>query len=146
MRDRLLLELVTLEGSKFSGNAWEVIIPTPAGQIGVLPNHIPLVTIVSPGVISIRHHKEDPDERFEHLACAGGVAEISGKRIRVLADIAERAEDIDELRVQEALANAQQLREAAADQVAIADAVGLIELNLARLKVAKLKRRRHPQG
>lgn len=138
----IMFELITPEGPKFSGRAWEVILPTPQGQIAVLPHHIPLVSIISPGVISIRHHQEDPDDRMEDLACAGGVAEISGKRIRVLADSAERAEDIDEMRVKEALAKAQELRRAAADQVALTDAVGLIELNVARLKVTELKRRR----
>jgi F-type H+-transporting ATPase subunit epsilon len=138
----VMFELVTPEGLKFSGRAYEVILPSPLGQLAILPHHAPLVTMVSPGVISIRHHEEDPDEELEVLACAGGVAQISGKRVRVLADSAERAEDIDELRVKEALAKAEELRQSAADQVALADATGLIELNLARLKVAGIKRRR----
>lgn len=146
MSDQLMFELVAPEGLKFSGRTFEVILPTPEGQIAVLPHHIPLVSIVSPGVISIRHHQEDPDERLEHLACAGGVVTISGKRVRVLTDSAERAEDINELRAQEALARAQTLRHAATDQVSLADATRLIELNLARLKVAQLKRRRRPQN
>lgn len=145
MSGQILFELITPEGPKFSGQAFEVILPTPDGQIAVLPHHIPLVSMISPGIISIRRRQADPDEELEHLACAGGVAEISGKRIRVLADSAERAEDIDELRAKEALARAQALRHATADQVTLADAVGLIELNVARLKVAELKRRRRPR-
>ena len=144
MSGQFMFELVAPEGLKFSGHTFEVILPTPEGQIAVLPHHIPLVSIVSPGVISIRHHQEDPDERLEHLACAGGVVEISGKRVRGLTDSAERAEDINELRSQEALIQAQALRHAATDQVSLADATRLIELNLARLKVTQLKRRRRP--
>lgn len=142
MSETITFELITPEGLKFSGPAYEVIVPTPQGYIAVLPHHIPLVTIVNPGVISIRKRPEDSDENLEHLACAGGVAEVSGRRVRVLADVAQRAEDIDELRAKEALEQAKALRASAADQVALADVTGLIELNLARLKVAQLKRRR----
>lgn len=142
MSGEVLFELVTPDGPAFSGRAYEVMLPTPGGQIAVLPHHMPLVVLITPGVISIRHRREDTDEALEDIACAGGVAEVSGKRVRVLADVAERAEAVDELRVKEALAAARALREAAADQVAQADAVGAIELNLARLKVADLKRRR----
>ncbi|MBI4021755.1 MAG: ATP synthase F1 subunit epsilon [Candidatus Andersenbacteria bacterium] len=142
MSDGILFELITPEGLTFSGRAYEVLMPTPGGQIAVLPHHMPLVTLISTGVISIRHRREDPDEQLDDIACAGGVAEVSGKRVRVLADVAERAEAVDELRAKAALAQAEALRRAAADQVAAADALGAIELNLARLKVADLKRRR----
>lgn len=142
MSDEVLFEVVTPDGLAFAGRAYAVMLPTPGGQIAVLPRHMPLVTLVVPGVISIRHRREDADEALEDIACAGGVAQVSGKRVRVLADVAERAEAVDELRAKEALAAARAMREAAADQVAQADAVGAIELNLARLKVVDLKRRR----
>ncbi len=146
MSGRLAFELLTPEGSKFSGDAYEIVLQTVDGQIAVLPGHVPLVTILVPGVLSIRQAANDPEERQERLACAGGVAEIDGKRVRVLADVAERAEDIDELKVKEALAKAQELKHAAADHTALADALSLIEINLARLKVTELKRRHRRQS
>lgn len=142
MSDQLTFELITPEGPKFSGAVYEVILPTPTGQIALLPHHVSLIALINPGVISIRRHAEDTDDRMEDLASAGGIAEVDGKRVRVLADSAERAEDIDELRARQALEKAKFIRQSAADQVALADATGLIELNIARLKVTELKRRR----
>ena len=118
-RRELLFELLTPEGSKFSEQVFEVMLPTTLGQVAILPNHAPLVTIVTPGVISIRRHEADADNRLEHLAAAGGVAEISGHRVRVLADSAERAEDINELAVTAALNKARELKETAASGVAL---------------------------
>lgn len=142
MNPELTFELITPDGPQFSGQAYEVMMPTPLGQIAVLPNHRPLITIISPGVISIRRHAQDADELLEDFASAGGVAEISGHRVRALTDSAEQAENINELKAKAALAKAQELRATAADQVSLADVTGSIELNLARLKVAELKRKR----
>ncbi len=136
----LSFEIITPDGLKFQEDVYEVVLPTPQGTIGVLPHHIPLISIVTPGVISIRRH-DSAQEEPEHLATEGGFVEINGKRVRLLADTAERADDIDELKAQEALAQARQLRAAAKDQVSLADATALIEKQTARLKVAELKRR-----
>lgn len=134
-------EIVTPEGLKFQAEVYEAIIPTPQGYIAVLPHHVPLISLVATGVISIRHRKDDADEHLEHLATTGGFVEISRHRIRVLADSAERADDIDELKAQEAIAHARHLRQQTRDAIALADATALIEQNTARLKVAELKRR-----
>ncbi|MBW3538002.1 ATP synthase F1 subunit epsilon [Candidatus Parcubacteria bacterium] len=137
----LTFELVTPEGVKFTEEAYEVLLPTPNGQIGILPHHMPLVTLAVPGVIGIRRRADDPDSRIEHFATGGGFVEVDGKRLRLLADTAEHAEDIDELRAKEALERAQELQQTAEDHVALADATALIERNLARLKVTEIKRR-----
>jgi F-type H+-transporting ATPase subunit epsilon len=133
-------ELITPAGLVFSAQVFKVLLPTAQGQIGVLPHHRPLVTLVVPGVITIARHKDSSDE--EYIATSGGFAQIHGSRVRLLADHAERAEDIDELAAQEALHRAQDLRKNAKDQVSLADALSLIEQNTARLKVAELRRRR----
>jgi len=141
----LSFEIITPDGLKFQANVYEVIVPTQAGYRGILPHHIPLLGLVSPGVITIRHRADDAEDARESLATAGGFMEVDGRRVRLLADTAERAEDIDELKAQEAFTRAQELRRAAKDQVALADAIGLIERQAARLKVAELKRRRRPR-
>lgn len=135
-------EVVTPEGLTWQEEVYSVILPTAEGEIGVLANHEPLVTIIKPGVIYIKRTATDSPDHLEHIATAGGFAEIGDKRVRVLADVAERADDIDEMKAKEALERAQEMRRTQKDEVALADAMGLIELNLARLKVAELKRRR----
>jgi F-type H+-transporting ATPase subunit epsilon len=137
----LTFELVTPEGTKFTEDAYELLLPTPNGQIGILPHHMPLVSLASPGVISVRRAQSDPDSRLEHFATSGGLIEVEGSKIRLLADTAEHADDIDEMRAKEALEAARELAKTSSDHVAAADATALIERNLARLKVAELKRR-----
>ena len=141
MPAQISFELITPEGLKFHSDVYEVMLPTPQGQIAVLPNHSPLVTIVSPGIISIRKRQEEGDDKLENLATSGGFSQIDGRRVRLLADTAERADDIDELKAKEALERARELQKTAKDQVALADATTLLEQNMARLKVAERRRR-----
>ena len=136
-------ELVTPAGLIFSEDVYKVLLPTASGQIGVLPHHRPLITLVVPGVISFASHAETPESQYEHIVTAGGFAEISGAGVRLLSDHAERAEDIDALAAQEALARAEELKREAKDEVSLADALSLSEQSAVRLKVAELKRRRH---
>ncbi len=137
----LTFELVTPEGVKFTEDCYEILLPTPNGQIGILPHHLPLVSLAIPGIISVRRSQSDPDSRMEHFATSGGMIEIDAKRVRLLADTAEHADDIDEMKAKEALQHAKELAAGAKDHVAVADATALIERNMARIKVAELKRR-----
>jgi F-type H+-transporting ATPase subunit epsilon len=138
----LTFELVTLDGVKFSEEAFEIILPTPDGQIAVFPEHMPLISVVVPGIISIRRRESDPDDAMEHFATDGGIVEIvHGRKLRLLADSAQTADDIDEAEAQAALERARQLRASADDQVSIADADAQIMQHIARLKVAGLRRK-----
>jgi len=136
-------ELVTPEGLKLQEDVYEVLVPTPNGQIGIFPHHMPLINIVSPGVISVRKREGDPDDNLEHMATSGGLMEIDGQRARLLADTAERAEDINEMRAKEALDRAMEMQKTAKDQVSLAEATSIIEQSTARLRVAELKRKKH---
>ena len=139
----LTFELVTLEGIKFSEDCFEVLLPTPDGQIAVFPDHMPLISVASPGVISIRKREKDTDDKMDHFATDGGIVEVEeGKRIRLLADVAEQADDISEMEAKEALKRAQDLRANADSQVDLAEATALIAQQSARLRVAELKRRK----
>lgn len=137
----LTFELVTLEGVKFTEECYSISLPTPSGVITIMPHHIPLISLAVPGVVSVRRSQNDPDSKLDHFASDGGVIEISGTKVRLLANAAESAEDINEMEVKEALERAKELQANAKDQVALADATGLIERHLAQLKVAELKRR-----
>lgn len=137
----LKFELVTLEGIKFTQECYSISLPTPSGIITIMPHHIPLISVAVPGVVSVRKAQNDPDSQLEHFASDGGVIEISGTRVRLLANAAEAANDINEMEAKEALERAREMQQNAKDQVALADATGLIERHLAQLKVAELKKR-----
>lgn len=134
-------ELITPERVAMQEEIYEVILPTQSGQIAVLPGHVPLVTILRPGVITLRRQKGESDDELEHVATSGGFVEVTSNSVKVMADTAERAEDLDELKIEEAREAAQRQVREAKDEAAYADALGRLEIELARLKVKNLKRR-----
>lgn len=135
-------ELVTLDGIKFAHEVYEVRLPTPDGQIGVFPNHMPLVTIASPGIILVRPKQSTPDDLMEVFATNGGVIEITDNTVRVLVDEADHADDINEKEAQEAHERAQKMKAEATDQLSLDEAQSLVDRTAVRIKVAELKRRR----
>jgi F-type H+-transporting ATPase subunit epsilon len=136
------LQLITLLGIKIDQEAYELIIPTAAGEIAVFPGHEPLVTLAVPGAIAVRYKKEDPDTELEYLAISGGIVEISQKSVRVLVDEADRGDDIVEAESKAALARAVEMRDNAKDQVELEKAKQLIDRHSVRLNVATLRRSR----
>jgi F-type H+-transporting ATPase subunit epsilon len=135
-------ELITPERIAFSEEVYEAILPTQTGQIAVFPNHIPLITLLKPGVISLRMKKGDADEAMEPVAVSGGFVEITGSTIKVMADTAERADDLDDMKIEQAKAEAKRAASEAKDSVAYADAIGRLEIEIAREKVKNIKRRK----
>lgn len=135
-------ELVTLDGTKFAEDVYEVILPTPQGYIGILPHHIPLVSIASSGVISVRRKQNDPDSRLEYFATNGGVVEVADNTVRVLADEADHEEEINEQEAQKAYARAQKLHAESKTQIELEEAKSLMDRQAVRLHVANLRRRK----
>lgn len=135
-------ELVTLDGTKFAQDVYEVQLPTPQGVIGVFPGHAPLVTVAVPGIITIRHKEGDIDELLDYYATNGGAIEIVDNTVRVLADEADHSDEINEAEAQKALERAKKLREEATDQVSLDHAQSLIDRQSTRLKVAELRRQK----
>ncbi len=134
-------ELVTLDGTKFGEDVYEVVLPTPQGYIGIFPHHMPLVSIATAGVITIRRQATDPDIKLEYFATNGGVIEILDNQVRVLADEADREDEINEAEAQKALERAERLRAEAKTQVEIDQAQSLMDRQAVRLQVAGLRRR-----
>src|ERR1700724_527630 len=132
---KLQVELVTPEGRVFSEEADFVLAPGVEGDLGVLPQHIALLTPLRTGVVTIRN-----DEAEHVLVVSGGFLEVLPDRVVILADAAERAEDIDEARAEEARRRAQELL---AEEPANDEAAAQLESALFRLKVADIRRRRH---
>ncbi len=142
MADIIRFELVTLDGTKFAEDVYEVILPTPEGYIGILPHHIPLVSLASPGVISVRRKQGDRDDEMDYFATNGGAIEILDNIVRVLVDEADHEAEINEQDAQKAFERAQQLRAEASDQVTLEKAQELIDRQQVRLQVAGLRRRK----
>lgn len=136
------LQLVTLTGTKLDKPVYEVIIPTEDGEIGVFPDHEPLVTLAKPGAIQVRYEKSDPDDRMELFAISGGVVEVNGEHVRILVDEADHGAEIVEAEAKAALERAMKLRDEAKDQVELEKASALVDRHAVRLKVADLQRRR----
>ncbi|USN96179.1 MAG: ATP synthase F1 subunit epsilon [Candidatus Nomurabacteria bacterium] len=136
-------QLITLLGTKVDQEAYEVVLPTAAGEIGVFPGHEPLVSIAVPGAIAVRYAKGDPDSKLEYFAISGGVIEVNPQGLRVLVDEADSGEDIIEAESKAALDRAMKMRESAKDQVELNKAKQLIDRHAVRLKVADLRRRHH---
>lgn len=133
------LELVSLTGLKFSDDVYEVTMPTASGEISVFPDHMPLVSIAVPGVLTVKKFKEAQPETFATL---GGVVEIDGQTVRLLADEVEHADELIESDVKKAYEDAQKLRSAAKTQVDIDKAQAMVDRQAIRLQVAQLRKRR----
>jgi F-type H+-transporting ATPase subunit epsilon len=138
----MTLELVTLSGAKLSAEVYEVILPTAEGAIAVYQQHMPLVTNVVPGVVTVRRNKGDSDEHLEVFASNGGVAEITGKSVRILVDEADREDEIVEEEARAALERAQKLKQEAKSSIELAQAQASIDRQAVRLKVAELHKHR----
>ncbi len=132
------LEVVTAEEELYAGDVDILIAPGREGQLAILPNHAPLLTQLEPGLLEFRTGGEEED-----MAISGGFLEILANRAVVLADAAERPEDIDIDRAESAMKRAQ-------DRVASQDADvdlerALAQLARARTRVTVARRRRRPE-
>ena len=134
-------QLVSLSGLKFDDDVDEVVLPTLDGQIGVLTKHMPLVSVATTGVISVRHKASDPDDFRDYFAVSGGVIEVSDNTLTVLVDDADNADEISEADAQKAYELAQKMKNEAKDQVSLEHAQSLIDRQAVRIQVSGLKRR-----
>jgi F-type H+-transporting ATPase subunit epsilon len=134
-------KLVSLSGTKFDDDVYEVILPTLDGQIGVLQQHMPLVSVATVGAIAVRRNPKDLDSQREYFATNGGVVEVSDNVLRVLVDEADHADDINEAEAEAAMERAKKLKEEASDEISIEHAQNLMDRQAVRLQVAGLKRR-----
>ncbi|MFA5155016.1 MAG: ATP synthase F1 subunit epsilon [Patescibacteria group bacterium] len=125
-------EIVTPERTVLREEVLQVSVPTTTGEITVLPDHIPLVSILEPGVIEVRRLN---NER-EIMSVSGGFIEVMKDKVVILADTAERADELDEARIQAAQQRALDLKQnaKAIDDVQFADVTAKLEKELARLR------------
>jgi len=130
--DRLTLELATPVRLAVAETVDEVVAPGIEGYFGVLPGHAPFLTTLGIGEVMYRAGR---DERY--LAVSGGFAEVRNDKVIVLADTAERPEEIDRARAERARERAEQrLSGRSQDDVDFARAAAALARALARLQVA----------
>ena len=132
------LEIVTAERVVFSDDVDLVVAPGVEGQLGILPSHTPLMTMLQPG--ELRARKVDGEEFF--LVITGGFLEVRPDRIIVLADAAERAEEIDVARAEEAKRRAQERLSQRAPDLDVAQAEAALRRAITRLEFVQRRRRR----
>ncbi len=135
-------QLVSLSGTKFDDDVYEITLPTLEGEIGVLQDHMPLVSVATTGVIAVRRNAKDRDDAREFFATNGGVVEVSNNVLRVLADEADHADEISEAEAKAAYDRAQTMKAEAKDQISLEHAQQLVDRHAVRLQVAGLKRNR----
>ena len=135
MADTLKLEIVTPEGTVYSENVEMVTLPGVAGQMGVYPHHVPLITHMVPGEMIVR---KDGGDVF--MATGEGLIEVTAKRVAILTDLALPSDRIDEAKAEEARRRA----EARLHEKLSAEEVATVNASLARsLAQLRVKRRRH---
>jgi F-type H+-transporting ATPase subunit epsilon len=109
------VDVVSAEESIFSGLAEFVVLPGEAGELGILPGHMPLMTRIKPGAVRLKVPQQDQEEL---IFVAGGILEVQPGRVTVLADTAIRGKDLDEAKALDAKRKAE---EAMADKSAEMD-------------------------
>jgi len=131
------LEIVTAERVVFSDDVDVVVAPGVEGQLGILPHHAPLMTMLQPGELQVRKGGEE----FS-LAISGGFLEVRPDRVIVLADAAERAEEIDIARAEAAKRRAEERLKHPTPEVDTARAEAALRRAIARLQVVERRRKR----
>ena len=132
---KLNVEVVTQEGLLLREEVDEIVAPGALGYFGVRPGHTPLLALLGNGTLWIRN-----GTRSQYLTCFGGFCEVLPDRVSILAEIGERAEDIDPQRAEEAMERAAQRMTTIRDEAGYADAHEAYVRAVTRLAVAKRHR------
>ncbi len=136
MANTLKLEIVTAEGPTYSEDVELVTLPGVAGQFGVYPQHVTLMTQMVPGEIIVR--KDGHDTFF---AAGGGLIEVTASRVSILTDLAVQADKIDEAKAEEARLRAEaRLKEKLSDEE-VASINAALARSLVQLRVKRRKRK-----
>jgi len=129
------LDIITAEKLVYSDEVSSVVAPGSAGQLGILPNHAPLLTSLKPGELKVLKEGEE-----SNIAVSGGFLEVLQNVVTILADTAERAEDIDFERAEAALKRAQDKVDSSDSDMDLERAIQALKRSQARVYVSKRKR------
>jgi len=135
MAESIMLNLVTPERSLVSGEVQEIVAQAALGQVGILPGHANYITLMEPGEMTYK----DTDGSVHHLAVSGGFAEVTLEEgVRIMAESAEFAEEIDLERAKAAKERAERRIsdfDPSSQEVDITRAEAALQRSLARLSV-----------
>lgn len=138
--DRTLkVDVVSPEEEIFSGRADFVTLPGEVGELGIYPQHTPLLTRIRPGAVRIKLAGRDEEEL---VFVAGGIADVHPEAVTVLADTAIRGRDLDEARAKEARKRAQEALENSVAQFDHAKAQAELAMAIAQLQALQRLRER----
>lgn len=131
----LQFEIITPEKVVYKDEVDEVLLPTPNGEIGILPEHISLVSQVSSGEITLKKKNKE-----NHVAVTGGYVQVENDKVTILADYAIRSDDIELKKAEEAKQRAEKkMKEKVSERdFALAES----ELRRSLLEIQVVKRRR----
>jgi F-type H+-transporting ATPase subunit epsilon len=135
MANTLKLEIVTPDAKAFSDDVEMVTVPAAEGEMGIYPQHVPVLTQMVPGELIVRK-----DGRDSFLAIGEGFIQITAERVAIMADMAIKAENIDEAKAEEARQRAEARLAEHLDDEETAIVQAALAHSLAQLKV---KRRQH---
>ncbi len=123
------ISVVSAEAEIFSGQATFVALPGEEGELGILPQHAPLLTRIRPGSVRIETLEGEP----QFIFVAGGVLEVRPDEVIVLSDTAIRGKDLDEARANEARKLAQEIIQNSTDSIEIAQAQAELAITVAQI-------------
>jgi len=139
MAHTIQVDVVSAEEAIFSGEAEFVVLPGEVGELGIYPQHTPLITRIKPGEVRIKPAGGGEEQL---IFVAGGVLEVQPKVVTVLADTAIRAHDLDEAKAQEALKRAEDAKRNAQGKQELATVEGEISMLAAQLAAIRKLRRK----
>jgi F-type H+-transporting ATPase subunit epsilon len=131
------LEIITAERQVFSDDVNIVVAPGVEGELGILPHHAPLITMLKPGEVLIRKDSEET-----YLFVSGGFLEVRPDKIIILADASERSEEIDIERAEAAKQRAEERLKTRVPEVDVAQTQAALLRALIRLRIAERRRRK----
>jgi F-type H+-transporting ATPase subunit epsilon len=131
------LEIITAERQVLSDDVNIVVAPGVEGELGILPHHAPLITMLKPGEVLIRKDSEET-----YLFVSGGFLEVRPDKIIILADASERSEEIDIERAEAAKHRAEESLKTRIPEVDVAQTQAALLRALIRLRVAERRRRK----
>lgn len=138
---KIKFEIVTAERDVYTDDVDVVIAPGIEGQLGILPNHAPLLTMLQPGELVVRKGSEETA-----IFVTGGFLEVMQNRVTVLADVAERAEEIDIEKAEEAKRRAEERLRLRPTEMDLTAAEAALRRALIRIKVAERRKRKPGSG
>jgi F-type H+-transporting ATPase subunit epsilon len=133
------VDVVSAEESIFDGEAEFVALPGEAGELGIFPQHIPLITRIKPGAVRIKLPGRGEEE---FVFVAGGILEVQPNRVTVLADTAIRGADLDEAKAAQAQREAQEAMANAKSDIDLARAMSEFAMMAAQLATIRKLRKK----